>query len=404
MNSGTGTAWNEGQAPTSMRAVVWTRYGPPEGLVLRSVRRPVPSSHEVLIGVHATGVAAGDCELRALRFSLGLRIFVRLLMGLARPRDKILGQEFAGVVRDVGTGVTRFQPGDRVYGTTGFRFGAYAEYLCLSEHAGGGALAKTPVHLRDDEAATVPTGALEALHFFRRAGDLRGAKVLINGAGGGIGIFAVQLAKLYGADVTAVDGPTKRDLLRSLGADQILDYTREEFARSAESYDVIFDVIGKTSYTSTLGRLTPDGYYLLGNPRVSTMLRGIWTSCTSRRTVVFGAARQSSEDLAQLRELLDSGQLRTVVDRTFPLEDAAEAHRYFETGAARGRVVLLVRSEQRPGEPGREAGKLGEVRRGTAPVPTVPEPGDSPGGNSAREARSGVAGELANVVELDLAP
>jgi NADPH:quinone reductase-like Zn-dependent oxidoreductase len=334
-----------------MRAIVWTRYGPPEGLQLREVPRPIPRTSEVLIEVHATAVAAGDVELRALRFSLGLRILVRLLMGAARPRRKILGQEFAGEVHSVGRGVTRFAPGDRVYGTTGFRFGAYAEYLCLPERSGGGAFGFAPANLPDIEAATIPTGALEALHFLRKAGDLRGAKVLVIGAGGGIGIFAVQMAKHFGATVTAVDGPAKQDLLMSIGADRALDYTRADSTLPGEIYDVAFDVVGKSPYAATLASLTPAGVYLLGNSRLSTRIRGFWTSRTSRRTVVSGAARQSSEDLGIVRGLVESGALRTVVDRTFPLEQAADAHRYFESGAAKGRIGLVVRSVPGRGEP-----------------------------------------------------
>jgi NADPH:quinone reductase-like Zn-dependent oxidoreductase len=325
-----------------MRAVVWTAYGPPEGLRLEEVSRPTPEAGEILIRVRATAVAAGDCELRALRFSLGLRIVVRLLMGLTQPRRKILGQEFAGVVEAVGAGVTRFLPGDSIFGTTGFRFGAYAEYLCLPESSGGRALATKPSNMSFAEAATVPTGALEALHFLRQVPSLKGKKVLLIGAGGGIGMFAVQLAKGLGAEVTAVDTTSKQELLLRLGADHAIDFTKEEFTKRGDRYDVIFDVVGKSSYGGCLRALAAGGHYLLGNPRLSARLRGFWTSKTTPTQVISGAARQRSEDLVQVRDMIEAGKIRTIIDRNFPLEQLPAAHRYFESGQARGRIGITV--------------------------------------------------------------
>jgi len=325
-----------------MRAIAWTRYGPPEGLQLREVVKPTPKNDGLLIKIHATTVAAGDCELRALKFSIWLRLFVRLLMGLTKPRGRVLGQELAGEVEAVGKDVTLFRKGDQVFGTTGIGFGAYAEYICLPERSKGRAVAVKPSNMTYEEAATVPTGGLEALHFLRKAGSLRGRRVLINGAGGGIGTFAVQLAKYFGAEVTGVDCTGKLELMREIGADQVIDYTQEDFAKRGETYDVIFDVVGKSSFSESVAALSENGRYLLANPRLSTMLRGLWTSMTGGRKVIFGASGQKSEDLVFLRELIEAGRVRAIIDRQFPLERTADAHRYFEAGLARGRIALTV--------------------------------------------------------------
>lgn len=324
-----------------MRAMVWTAYGPPEGLHLQEVENPVPRPNEVRIRIHATGVAAGDCELRGLRVSIGLRFTARILMGLTRPRAKILGQEFAGEVESVGSEVRRFRVGDPVFGTTGFGFGAYAEYVCVPDRPSGAALAMKPANMSWDEAATVPTGGLEALHFLRRAGELRGRRVLIIGAGGGIGAFAVQLAKYFGAEVTGVDRTEKLDLLRALGADRVVDYTREALPPRSEPFDVLFDVVGAMPLTEGLSRIGPGGRYLLGNPRLSTWIRSRVTG-NGGKAVIAGASRQRSEDLEFLTHRIEEGSLRTVIDRRFPLEQLPEAHRYLESGLTHGRVVITL--------------------------------------------------------------
>jgi NADPH:quinone reductase-like Zn-dependent oxidoreductase len=263
-------------------------------------------------------------------------------MGPVRPRDKVLGQELSGVIVAIGDGATRFQPGDSVFGTTGFRFGAYAEFICLPESSRDGALALKPATMSYEEAATVPTGGLEALHFLRRAGTLAGRRVLINGAGGGIGIPAIQLAKHFGAEVTGVDAPGKLDLMRTLGADRVIDYTRQDFAEMGESYDVIFDVVGTSRYSKCLRILRPNGQYLLGNPSLVASLRGRGSSVLGRIKVVVGSARPTPEDLQFLGRLADDGKLRTVIDRTFPLEQVPEAHRYIDGGFARGRIAISL--------------------------------------------------------------
>ncbi|MCI4334354.1 MAG: NAD(P)-dependent alcohol dehydrogenase [Thermoplasmata archaeon] len=325
-----------------MRAVVWTRYGPPEGLEIQEVPTPSPRDNEVLIKIRATTAAAGDCELRSLNFSFGLRVLVRLLMGLSRPRRKILGQELAGEVEAVGRAVTLFGKGDRVFGTTGIGFGAYAEYICLPERSRGRALARMADDMTFVEAATVPTGGLEALHFLSRAGNLAGTKVLIIGAGGGIGTFAVQIAKHFGAEVTGVDTPAKLNPLLSIGADHVIDCTREDRTGSEERYDVIFDVVGQSPFSASLATLSREGRYLLGNPRLSARLRGTLTSPTSRKKVIAGASTQRTEDLVILRGLIESGKIRAVVDSQFPLERIREAHRRVEAGLAFGKVAITL--------------------------------------------------------------
>jgi NADPH:quinone reductase-like Zn-dependent oxidoreductase len=306
------------------------------------VAKPAPKADEVLIGVRATSVTAGDCELRALRFSLGLRLLVRILMGLTRPRNKILGQEFAGDVEGVGSHVTRFQVGDRVYGTTGFRFGAYAEYLGLREASRDGAVSILPANVSYEEAATVPTGGLDALHFLRKAGNLRGRSVLIIGAGGGIGTVAVQLAKYFGSEVTGVDATGKMELLRSLGADHVVDYTREEVPTPGELYDVVFDVVGQSRFSECLNALRDGGRYLLANPSLGSMLRRPWANATSGKNVISRAPRPRPEDLDFLTGLIEAGRVRSIIDRRYPLEQVPEAHRYMDAGLARGSVVITL--------------------------------------------------------------
>ncbi|MFN2182601.1 MAG: NAD(P)-dependent alcohol dehydrogenase [Anaerolineae bacterium] len=326
-----------------MKAIVWTKYGSPEGLELREVERPTPKADEVLIKVHATTVTAGDCEARRLQFPLGLGLAIRAYAGLIRPvRLTILGQELAGEIEAIGKEVTRFKEGDQVFASTGFGFGAYAEYTCLSERSDTGVMALKPVNITYEEAAAVPVGGLEALHFLRQADLQSGRKVLINGAGGSIGTLGVQLAKHFGAEVTAVDSTGKLDVLRSLGADHVIDYTLEDFTQRGEVYDAIFDVVGKAPYAGSMRSLSKNGVYLLANPNLSRLVRGRWTSMTSSKRVVSGASSPKTPDLLFLKDLIESGALRVVIDRRFPLEQMAEAHRYVEAGGKKGNVVITV--------------------------------------------------------------
>jgi len=327
-----------------MQAVVWTRYGPPDVLELRELEKPTPKEDEVLIRIHATTVTAGDCEMRSLRFPIYLRLAMRLWRGVLRPRkNSIMGTELAGEIEAVGQGVRRFGAGDQVFGSAGMGFGTNAEYICLPAEPGEmeGTLAEKPANMTYEEAATVPFGGRDALHFLRQGNIQGGQKILINGAGGSIGTFAVQLAKQFGAEVTAVDSTPKLDMLRSIGADHVVDYTREDFTANGEIYDVIFDVVGKMSLSRSKRSVKQDGTYLLANP-TKQMGQALWTRMTSSVTVIMGTASATTADLVYLKELVEAGRIKTVIDRCYPLEQIAEAHRYVETGQKQGNVVITM--------------------------------------------------------------
>jgi 2-desacetyl-2-hydroxyethyl bacteriochlorophyllide A dehydrogenase len=328
-----------------MKAIIWTAYGSPDVLQLQEIEKPIPKDDEVLIKVHATTVTAGDSEMRKLKLPLGLSFPIRLYAGFIKPkRIPVLGQELAGEVEEVGTHVKLFKKGDQVFGTTGFGFGAYAEYICLKGKPDemGGTLAIKPANMTYEEAASIPTAGFEALHFLRKANIQRGQKVLIIGAGGSIGTFSVQLAKYYGAEVTGVDSPEKLDLLRSIGADHVIDYTQEDFTKSGQTYDIIIDVVGKRSVSRRLKLLKSKGDYFLANAGLSHILLGLWTLLTSSKKLKIESSSQKKEDLIFLRELIEAGKLKSVIDRSFPLEQTAEAHRYAETGKKKGNIVITV--------------------------------------------------------------
>ena len=252
--------------------------------------------------------------------------------------------EFAGEIESVGRDVTRFRQGDQVFGATGFGMGAYAEYICLPEEpeAMEGVLIKKADNMSCEEAAAVPIGGLEALHFLRKANIQSGQKVLVFGAGGSIGTFAVQLARSFGAEVTGVDSTGKLDTLRSIGADHVIDYTQQDFTQNGQTYDVIFDVVGRSSFSRCIRSLAQNGRYLLANPGLSQMIRAPWTSMSSNKKVIFGAASHKTEDLIFLKELIEAGKIKPVIDRSYPLEQIVEAHRYVETGQKKGNVVITL--------------------------------------------------------------
>lgn len=326
-----------------MKAMVWTRYGAPDVLQLQEVAKPAPRDKEVLIRIAVTTVSTADCDLRGLRLPIWLGLPLRIVLGLRRPRIRILGQELAGEIEAVGNAVTRFKIGDPIVAWTGVRLGAYAEYTCLPE---SGVLTIKPSHMSYEEAAPLPIGGLEAAYFLRKGQIRRGERVLINGAGGSIGTFAVQLAKYFGAYVIGVDSAEKLDLLRALGADQVIDYRREDFTQRGETYDVIFDVIGKSSFSRSLRVLTPNGRYLLGNPGLSHRVGARWTAGRSSKQVILWTSRSAGEyveDFNFLIELIGAGKIRSIIDRCYPLEQIAEAHRYVEAGHKKGHVVITVK-------------------------------------------------------------
>ena len=327
-----------------MKAVFWTEYGPPDVLQLREVEKPAPEDNEVLIRIYATTVTAGDCEQRSLKLQIWYRLLLRAYIGLKRPeRITILGMELAGEIEAVGGDVKRFKRGDQVFAATGFvGMGACAEYICLPEEPEDGALAIKPSNMTYEEAAAVPVGGLEALRFLRQGNVQSGQKVLINGAGGTVGPFAVQLAKHFGAEVTAVDSTGKLDMLRSIGADHIIDYTQEDFTKNGETYDFILDVVSKGPSSGSTRSLKQTGCYLIANPGLSQMVRGRWTSRRSGKKVIRGNASYGTEDLIYLKELIEAGRMTSVIDRRYPLEQTAEAHRYVETGHKTGNVVITV--------------------------------------------------------------
>jgi NADPH:quinone reductase-like Zn-dependent oxidoreductase len=267
------------------------------------------------------------------------KLFIRIGFGFRAPRRRILGQELAGEIESVGSAVTLFKKGDQVFANTGLHLGAYAEYDCLPET---GLIATKPANMTYEEAAAVPVGGLHSLHFLRKANIQSGQKVLILGAAGTIGTIAVQLAKYWGAEVTGVDSTEKLGVLRYIDADKVIDYTKEDFTRSGEKYDVIFDTVGKSPYSGSVRSLKEGGFYLLGNPGLSQQIRAPWTSRTSNKKVIGGTLSYKTEDLVFLKELIEAGKIRSVIDRRYPLEQTAEAHRYVDTGQKTGNVVISV--------------------------------------------------------------
>jgi NADPH:quinone reductase-like Zn-dependent oxidoreductase len=330
-----------------MKAAIYTEYGSPDVLHLAEVAQPTPRDNEVLIRIHATPVNFGDLLARNFKsvtprkFNMPMLFWLpaRLAFGWQKPKKSILGSEFAGVVEAVGTAVTRFKPGDEVFGYRGQSMGAYAEYVCLPED---GALAIKPVNMTFEEAAVVPYGAIMARGLLQKANIQRGQKVLINGASGGIGSAAVQLAKYYGAEVTGVCGTPRLGFVKALGADKVIDYTKEDFTRSAETYDVIFDILGKSSFGRGRKVLKPNGVYLYASFKMKQLLQMLWTKIAGGQKVICALSSEKAEDLEFIKDLIEEGQYQAIIDRCYPLDEAAEAHRYAESGHKAGSVLLAV--------------------------------------------------------------
>jgi len=317
-----------------MKAVICDRYGPPDILRLEDVERPVPGPDEVLIRIRATTVNRSDCHYR-----LGTPPFARLFTGLTRPRHRILGSELAGDVEAVGPAVTGFTPGDAVFGVKAWTFGAHAEYICMRESA---ALAPKPAGVSYEEAAAVCDGVILALMGLRRADLRKGRSILVYGASGSIGTAAVQLSRYYDADVTAVCNTKNLELAANLGADQVIDYTREDFTTNGQTYDVVFDAVGKHSFGRCRDSLNPGGIYL-ATDHLTNLVLALWTSRVGDKKVVFPIPpRYTRQDVVFLKGLMEAGQYRAVIDRRYPLADVIEACRYVETEQKTGNVVLTV--------------------------------------------------------------
>ncbi len=318
-----------------MKAIFYTQYGLPEVLQLKETAKPTPKDNEILVRIKATAVNSGDLRLRkADPFA------VRFFFGLRKPKINILGSVFSGEVEVVGKEVKRFKVGDQVFGHTDMRFGAYAEYKSLPE---SGTIALKPERLNHAEAAVIPFGGATALHFIKKVTIKPGQKVLVNGASGAVGSAAVQLAKHFGAQVTGVCSTANLDLVKSLGADQVIDYTNVDFSKNSEMYDVIFDTVNKVSFSGSIKCLNENGILILSAAGMSEMLKGIWTSMTSSKKVLTGVVSHSAADIAFLKELIETNELKPVIDRTYPLERMGEAHAYVDKGHKKGNVAVIIR-------------------------------------------------------------
>ena len=330
-----------------MKASVYDEYGGPEVLQLKEIEKPIPKDNEVCIKVQATTVNYGDLTARNFRymslskFNMPLLLYYpsRLAFGFFKPKINILGSEFSGVVETIGTDVKRFKLGDPVYGYRGMNMGAYAEYVCVPEK---GTLAKKPVNLTHAEAAVFPYGAIVALNLLRKANLQPGEKVLINGASGGIGSQAVQLANYYGAHVTGVCSTPRIEFVKSLGAENVIDYTQNDFTDGRESYDLIFDILGRSSFGRCKRVLQPNGRYLLASFKLKQLFQMLWTKIAGDKKVICTLSGDKAEDLEFITGLIEAGYLKANIDRTFPLDHAAEAHRYIENGQKKGHVVISL--------------------------------------------------------------
>ena len=324
-----------------MRAVVFDRYGPPDVLRLEDVERPVPKDDEVLVKVHATTFNRLDCATREAnrRSGLALSFMSRLVFGLRRPKQRVLGTEFAGEVEAVGAAVREFAVGDKVFGTSGLSFGAHAEFMCMRESA---RIAHMPAGMTFEEAAPVCDGALNALTCLKQADLRKGRRILIYGASGAIGTAGVQLARYFGADVTAVCNTKNLELVKSLGADRVIDYTQEDFTKNGQTYHVIFDAVGKHSFRRCRGSLEPGGIYLPTDGFGNLILALVTPRLGGKKVLFQIPPRQTKPDVLFLKELIEAGKYRPVIDRCYPLEDVVEATRYVETEQKTGNVVLTI--------------------------------------------------------------
>jgi NADPH:quinone reductase-like Zn-dependent oxidoreductase len=323
-----------------MKAIVCTKYGPPEVLQLKEVEKPTPKDNEVLIRVYATTVTSGDSRMRSFKVPLSFWLPARMALGLRKPKKAILGSELAGEIEATGRDVKMFRKGDQVFAYLGHNGGAYAEYICMPE---SGCLAIKPENMTFEEAAAIPFGGNTALYFLKKGNVRSGQKVLIYGASGSVGTFAVQIAKYFGAEVTGVCSTTNLELVKSLGADKVIDYTKEDFTKNGETYDVIFDAVGKGSFSGCMRSLKKEGIYLHAVATPAVMLRMRWATMISSKKLIGGTAIPDIKNLIFLKELVEAGKIKPVIDRSYPLEQIAEAHRYVEKGHKKGNVVITLK-------------------------------------------------------------
>ena len=322
-----------------MKIIHYSKYGAPELLKLKNVAKPTPKNNEILVKVHATSVTVADVRVRGFDVPASFWLPARLALGIFRPRKKVLGAELAGTVEAVGRDVTKFKPGDKIFAAMLIGFGAYAEYVCIAEDK---PIAFLPKNLTFEEAATIPVGARTALHYFRRAGIKPGQKVLIYGASGSVGTYAVQLAKYFGAEVTAVCSGKNMAMVKALGADHVIDYTAENFADRKERFDILFETVGKTKFADCLKVLKQDGVYLnIVRPFPSLEMRRL-TYGTHKRLIMGDNPPESTEDLVFLGNLAEQGKLKPVIDRCYPMNQIVDAHHYVETGRKKGNVAISI--------------------------------------------------------------
>ena len=330
-----------------MKAIVYHEYGPPEVLKLEEIAKPSPKDNEIMIRVYATSVNIGDIWARNFKaispreFSMPLPLWLpaRMYFGFTKPKINILGSEFAGKVDTVGKDVKRFKKGDEVFGYRGQKMGANAEYLCMPED---GLVTNKPTNMTYEEAAAVPYGALTALNLLRKVDIQPGQSVLIHGASGGIGSAAVQLAKYFGATVTGVCATPRLEFVKALGADQVVDYTKEDFTQNGETYDLIFDILGKSSFSRCKNSLKQNGRYLLASFKMAQLFQMLWTSMVGDKKVICALSSENQKDLVFIQELVEAGKIKSIIDRSFLPEQAAEAHRYIEKGHKKASVVITI--------------------------------------------------------------
>ena len=330
-----------------MKAVVFTEYGPPDVLKLTEVEKPVPKDNELLIRVYATPVNYGDTSARnfanisAREFNMPLLFWLpaRFAFGFRKPKNPVLGSELAGEVEATGKDVKKFKKGDKIFAYRGMKMGANAEYLCMPEE---GVVAIKPSNMTYEEASAVPYGGIMALSLLRKVDIQKGQKVLINGASGGIGSLAVQLAKYFGAEVTGVCSTPRLEYVKALGADKVIDYTEEDFTKNGETYDLIFDILGRSSFSRCKGSLTKNGRYLLASFKMGKLIQMLRTSIIGSKKVKCALASEKPEDLIFLKKLVEAGNIKTIIDKHYPLKQTAEAHKYVEEGFKKGNVVITL--------------------------------------------------------------